>query len=242
MAETFFNLPIDPEEFGIVLEPATLRRIDFSALEFPEMRRALTEYIRTYYPDQFNDFVANNGIIMVIELVSYLSALLAERSDVIADESFLPTAQTVDAVDQHLFLINNAIKKATPAVVDIEVSIANEAAVPIDIPAGLRFSMTGPDGNPLFYELYRAPGDFASTITISPGTRGIIGFGIEGKFIAPFVVESAGGGGQEIVILEPDILTDPIIVTIATGGIVEEWRKVGTLERSEPTDKVYQVP
>jgi hypothetical protein len=241
MAETFFDLPVDPEEFGVVLEPASLRRIDFSALEFPEIRRALIEYIRTYYPDQFNDFVANNGIIMVIELVSYLSTLLAERSDVIADESFLPTAQTVDAVDQHLFLINNAIKKATPAVVDIEVSIASEAPVAIDIPAGVRFSLTGPDGLPLFYELYRAPGDFNSPITISPGTRGIIGFGIEGRFIAPFVVESAGGPGQEIEILESDILTDPIIVEIQTGGIVEEWRKVDTLERASPSDKVYQV-
>lgn len=241
MAETFFDLPIDPEEFGVVLDPAALRRIDFSALEFPEMRRALIEYIKTYYPDQFNDFVANNGIIMVIELVCYLSTLLAERSDVIADESFLPTAQTYDAVDQHLALINNAIKRATPAVVDIEASVSNEAPVSIDIPAGLRFSLTGPDGNPLFYELYRAPGDFTSPITIPPGARGVIGFGIEGRFLAPVVAESAGGVDQEIEILESDILDDPIIVTVDTGGIIEEWRRVDTLERSGPTDKVYQV-
>lgn len=241
MADTLFDLPIDPEEFGVVLEPASLRRIDFSALEFPEMRRALIEYIRTYYPDQFNDFVANNGIIMVIELVSYLSALLAERSDVIADESFLPTAQTFDAVDQHLALINNSIKRATPAVVDIEVSISNEAPVPIEIPAGIRFSLTGPDGAPLFYELYRAPGDFTSPIVINPGTRGIIGFGIEGRFLAPYVVESAGGPDQEIEILESNVLEDPIIVTVQTGGIVEEWTKIDTLERAGPNDKVYEV-
>jgi hypothetical protein len=99
--ETFFELPTDPEEFGVVLEPAKLRRIDFSALEFQEIRRATIEYIKTYYPTLFNDFVANNGIIMITELVSYIGGLLSQRSDIIADESFLPTAQTEDAVSQH---------------------------------------------------------------------------------------------------------------------------------------------
>jgi phage-related baseplate assembly protein len=241
MAETFFEIPTDPEEFGVVLEPADLRRIDFSALEFQEMRRAIIEYIKTYHPTQFNDFVASNGIIMVMELVSYLADVLSQRSDVLVDESFLPTAQTVDAVDQHLVLINNEIKKATPAVVDIEVSIGSETPTAINVPAGLQFILTGPDGNPLTFELYRAPGDFTSPVTIFPGTRGIIGFGIEGKFIAPFTVESAGGPGQEIEILESNILDEPFFVTVQTGGIVEEWRRVDTLERAGPQDKVYEV-
>jgi len=241
MAETFFELPTDPEEFGVVLEPANLRRIDFSALEFQEMRRAMIEYIKTYFPEQFNDFVASNGIIMVMELVSYVASILSQRSDILVDESFLPTAQTADAVDQHLALINNTIKKATPAVVDIEVSVASEVVTAVNIPPGLQFVLTGPDGNGLTYELYRAPGDFTSPVTIFPGTRGVIGFGIEGKFIAPFTVESAGGPGQEIEILESNVLDEPIIVSIQTGGIVEEWRRVDTLERSGPQDKVFEV-
>jgi hypothetical protein len=32
--QTFFDLPTDPEEFGVILDPPNLRRIDFSALEF----------------------------------------------------------------------------------------------------------------------------------------------------------------------------------------------------------------
>jgi len=241
MAETFFNLPIDPEEFGIVLEPARLRRIDFSALEFQEMRRAIIEYIKTYYPNQFNDFVANNGIIMIAELVAYLGGLLSQRSDIIADESFLPTAQTEDAVNQHLALINNEIKRATPAVVDIEISIDTEAPTSINIPAGLQFTIVGADGLPLIYELYRAPGDFISPITIFPGTRGIIGFGIEGRFLTPLVAESIGGPNQEFEILEPSILSDPISVDITTGATTVAWRRIDTLERAEANDEVFEV-
>jgi phage-related baseplate assembly protein len=239
--ETFFELPTDPEEFGVVLEPAKLRRIDFSALEFQEIRRATIEYIKTYYPTLFNDFVANNGIIMITELVSYIGGLLSQRSDIIADESFLPTAQTEDAVSQHLALINNEINRATPAVIDVEISIDSEAPTPINIPAGVQFRIVGADGLPLTYELYRAPGDFISPITIFPGTRGIIGFGIEGRFIAPLVAESAGGPNQEFEILESNILTSPIAVDITTGNTTAAWTQIDTLERAGPNDEVFEV-
>jgi hypothetical protein len=64
---TLFDLPISPDEIGVVLEPANLRRLDFSALDFGTMQRAIIEYIKTYFPTFFNDFVAANGIIMVTE-------------------------------------------------------------------------------------------------------------------------------------------------------------------------------
>ena len=66
---TLFKLPTEPEEFGVALEPAKLRRLNFSALEFDTMQRAIIEYMKAYFPAQFNDFSANNGIIMLTELV-----------------------------------------------------------------------------------------------------------------------------------------------------------------------------
>ena len=242
MAEqTFFDLPTDPEEFGVVLDPPNLRRIDFSALEFVEMRRAIIEYMKTYFSDIFNDFVGNNGVIMFAELVSYLSDVLSNRSDIIADEGFISTAQSEEAVDQHLFLINNKIRRATPAVVDIEISIPTETATAINLPAGLQFNILGADGNPLAYELYRAPGDFTSNITIFPGSRGIIGFGLEGAFATPFNFESAGGPNQSIDIIDTSILVEPIVVTVTTGDTSEDWLRIDTLERAEANDKVFEV-
>jgi len=180
--KTFFKLPDSPEEFGIVLPVANLRRINFSALDFPTMRRVLVEYIKTYYPDRFNDFVSNNGIIMILELVSYIGSILSTRSDIIADEGFLPTALSELAVSNHLSLINQKIKRQTPAVVDVEIILSNPVRTEIRIPAGRRFTISGSDGHPVTYELFRAPGDFNSYISIPPGKLGIIGFGIEGIF------------------------------------------------------------
>lgn len=242
MAEiNLFKLPTNPEEFGVVLEPASLRRIDFSALEFAEMRRAFIEYVKTYFPTQFNDFVTNNGIIMMQELVAYVGDVLSQRSDVIADESFLPTSQTEVAVDQHLFLINNAIRRATPAVVDVEISISTEAPTPIRIPAGFKFNISGADGLPLTYELYRTPGDFDNEIVIFPGTRGVIGFGIEGAFATPFTTVSAGGPDQEIEISGSNILSSPMVVDVSTDNTTVRWTRVDNKEQYGANDEVYEV-
>jgi hypothetical protein len=47
--ETFFDLPNVPEEFGVKLPTADLRRINFTALEYDTLVRACVEYIKTYY-------------------------------------------------------------------------------------------------------------------------------------------------------------------------------------------------
>lgn len=241
MDSTLFDLPTQPEEFGVVLEPASLRRINFSALEYPELRRALIEYIQTYFPDQFNDFVANNGIIMLLELVAYVGDVMTQRMDILVDESFLPTAQSVTAVDQHLQLINDSIQRATPAVVDIEVSLTAPVPVPVRVPAGTTFNLLGSDGAPLTYELYRAPDNFDDEIVIFPGQRGTIGFGIEGAFAAPFVVESTGGPDQRIDILDENVLDEPIIVESTVGNETVRWRRISNIERSDANDRVFEV-
>ena len=85
--ETLFDLPNSPEAFGVVLPPANLRRLDFSGLDYTTARRAIIEYIRTYYPDKFNDFVASNGIIMITEIVASVVAKLSLRGDILANEA-----------------------------------------------------------------------------------------------------------------------------------------------------------
>jgi hypothetical protein len=98
-------MPIAPEEIGVELPSSDLRRIDFSALDFESLRRMFVEYLRTYYPDDFNDFVLSNGTTMFSELVAAACNIISERSDIIADEAFIPTAQSRTAVSQHLELI-----------------------------------------------------------------------------------------------------------------------------------------
>jgi uncharacterized phage protein gp47/JayE len=242
MSEVIINVPTEPEEFGIVLPSSDLRRINFSALDFVTLRRSLVEYIKTYFPDDFNDFVSSNGAIMFMELVAASGNILSQRADILSDEAFLPTAQSKDAVINHLSLINQTFKRATPATVDVEISISNPISAQITIPSGLQFIIPGADGSNVTYELYRAPNDYYSGISIPIGKRGIIAFGIEGRFATPVVVQSAGGSNQSIEINGTDILDDPIFVDVATGSSPpSRYIRVTNIEKYYPNDEVFEV-
>jgi len=243
--QTFFNLPNSPEEFGLIFEPSSLRKIDFTALEFDSIRRACIEYVKTYFPDQFNDFVADNGFIMVMELVSYVGSILALREDVLANEAFLPTALTDVAVQQHLKLIGQKIKPQTPAQSVVACTIAAPLISDLHIPAGTKFQVGSPDGQPLYYEIFKAPNDFINDIIIPKGKFGTVAFAIEGSFSSQFTAVSVGGPNQQFVISGSNILEEPIFVDIVTntvdGSITERWVKIPIIERAGPNEKVFEA-
>jgi hypothetical protein len=234
-------LPDSPEEVGVVLPSSSLRRIDFSALEFETARRMAIEYVKTYFSADFNDFVLSNGTIMFVELVSAMTGILSERSDIVADEAFLPTAQSRTAVSQHLELIGQTLTVASPAVADIECTIGTPSSFDIAIPPGLIFSLTGPDGSPLTYELFRSPGDYSSDIVIPRGKRGIVAFAIEGQFGSDVTITSDGTANQYVDILKNNVLDDPIIVHIETGSSSTEWTRIDFLEKADANSEVFEV-
>jgi hypothetical protein len=239
--QVLIKLPTTVEDIAVLLPPAALRRIDFSALEFESLRRAAIEYVKTYFPNDFNDFVKGNGTIMFTELVCWLAAILAIRADLLSRASFLPSAEDEEAVTNHLDLIGQSFQRQTPATADVEVSVTSAIPTPIAIAAGLRFTLTGPDGLPLYYEIFRAPNDWTSDVVIPAGKRGVIAYGIEGRFGATVSSVSAGGPSQILDVIAPDILDEPIIVEVRTGNIVSTWRRVEFLESAGPNDEVFEV-
>jgi len=239
--ETFFNLPTDPDEFSVLLPPSELRKIDFSALEFATARRALVEYIKIYYPDDFNDFVSNNGVIMMLELMSYAVGVLSLRSDMLGGEGFLPTSQSEDAVINHLVLINQRIRRATPAIIDVECSVVNPVASDIRITAGQQFSIPGEDGSAIIYEIFRSPSDLTSDIVIPSEKRGIIAYGVEGR-TETTAVTSSGVINQVVTInTTEDVIELPIRVEVVNGNITDEWNQIDNIEQAGANDKAYEV-
>lgn len=239
--ETFFDLPNSPEEFGVVLPSPELRRIDYTALEWNPLVRSFIEYIKTYFPDQFNDFTASNAVIMLAELTAYVGSNAALHADILANEAFLPTAKTRNAVDQHLKLINRPIKRQTPAIVDISCRLRTTSPVAITIEAGERFIINGADGDPVIYELYRAPGDFTNPIEILSNRSGVIAVGIEGSFETPIEVISDGGQKQVITISNERVLNEPIFVDVSDGVNDIRWQRVSAIEKTGANDQVYEV-
>lgn len=244
---TLFELPTVPDVFGLVLPQASLRRIDFSGLDYNTALRAIVEYIKTYYPNRFNDFTASNGYMMLCELIAAAVGKLSLRADILANEAFITTASTEEAVVNHLTLINQQIRRQTPAVVEIQCIVTNPTYTDIQIPAGTTFNVRGANNTKVTYELYRAPGDYQSNIVIPAGKRGVIGIGIQGSMTAPVQFVSDGSMSQVYTISAPTMLDEPLYCRVANGNISptnvgEAWTVIlEPIERYGPLDKVVEA-
>lgn len=243
MSETInFSLPSVPDDFAVSIPTSDLRRIKYSALDYRTSLRAMIEYLKSYYPDDFNNFVASNGYIAAMEIIATQVDKLSLRGDLLYNNAFLSTSTSDVAVDNHLALIGQRIKRQTPASVNIELSVQTPYTFDIAIPAKTQITTIGPDKLPLIYELFSSPNDFVSDITIPSGKRGVVAYGLEGSFTNPITFIASGMVNEQFVLNDLTIIESPISVTVNTNGNVETWVVIyEPIERYGPNDKVVEV-
>ena len=73
-------------------------QVNFQAYDFETIRTAMVDYIRTNFPENFNDYIESSEFIAIIELLAYLAQSIAFRMDVNTRENFLETAERKDSV------------------------------------------------------------------------------------------------------------------------------------------------
>ena len=76
----------------------TFREADFQSFDYETLRKAMIEYLRTYYPEDFNDFTDSSEYVALIDLIAFLGQSLAFRTDLNARENFLDTAERRDSI------------------------------------------------------------------------------------------------------------------------------------------------
>ena len=54
----------------------TFRDADFQSYDFNTLRKGMIDYIRAYYPEDFNDFIESSEYIALIDLIAFLGQLL----------------------------------------------------------------------------------------------------------------------------------------------------------------------
>jgi len=73
-------------------------QVDFQAYDFDSIKTSLVNYIKTNFPENFNDYIESSEFIAIIELLSFLSQSIAFRMDINTRENFLETAERRDSV------------------------------------------------------------------------------------------------------------------------------------------------
>ena len=93
----------------------TFREADFQSYDYETLRKTMIDYLRIYYPEDFNDFIESSEYIALIDLIAFLGQSLAFRADMNARENFLETAERRDSVLRLSRMLSYYPKRATSA-------------------------------------------------------------------------------------------------------------------------------
>jgi hypothetical protein len=89
----------------------TFKQADFQSYDFETLRKTMIDYLRAYYPEDFNDFTESSEFVALIDLIAFLGQSLAFRADMNARENFFDTAERRDSVLKLARLISYAPKR-----------------------------------------------------------------------------------------------------------------------------------
>jgi len=76
----------------------SFRNADFQSYDFDNLRRTMISYLRTNYPEDFNDYIESSEYLSLIDLIAFLGQNISFRIDLNARENFLELAERRESV------------------------------------------------------------------------------------------------------------------------------------------------
>lgn len=89
----------------------TYREADFQSYDFETLRKSFIDYIRLYYPENFNDYVESSEFIALLDVMAFMGQSLSFRNDLNTRENFLDTAERRDSVVKLANLVSYTPKR-----------------------------------------------------------------------------------------------------------------------------------
>lgn len=89
----------------------TFRNADFQSYDYETLRKSMIDYLRLYYPEDFNDFTESSEFIALIDLIAFTGQSLAFRGDLNTRENYIDTAQRRDSIFKLARLISYSPKR-----------------------------------------------------------------------------------------------------------------------------------
>ncbi len=155
----------DFEKLVVIPDAKKSEFIDFAATDFSTIRNALLEYIKAVYPLEYKNFNESDLGIMLIELISYMGAVMSLKADMLANENFLRTARNRNNIQKLLELIGVKMKGPTASVAQAKLTLNSDPTFGGDLsdptklkilPSDRTISVTSPlDGGPVNYTVYK---------------------------------------------------------------------------------------
>lgn len=91
------------------------QQVNFAAWDFQTVKESLLDYLKLYYPEEFNDFIESSELVALLELFAYLAELDAYRFDMNAHENFISTAERKESILRLAKLLSYNSNRNIPA-------------------------------------------------------------------------------------------------------------------------------
>ena len=91
------------------------QQVNFAAWDFQTIKESLVDYLKLYFPEDFNDFIESSELVALLELFAYLGELVAYRLDLNAHENFISTAERKESVLRLAKLLSYNASRNLPA-------------------------------------------------------------------------------------------------------------------------------
>ena len=111
----FTDVASDFQKLATIPEALKDTYIDYGSTDFASLRESLIKYIDAVYPTEYNNFIESDLGMMLIELVSYMGAVMSLKSDMLANENFITTAKDINSVRKLFSLVGIAMNGPTSA-------------------------------------------------------------------------------------------------------------------------------
>jgi hypothetical protein len=94
---------------------SAFQQVNFNAFDFNSVKQSLLDYIKLYFPEDFNDYIESSEFVAILEMFAYILELFAYRLDLNAHENFITLAQRKDSVLRLAKLISYTASRNIPA-------------------------------------------------------------------------------------------------------------------------------
>ena len=91
------------------------QNVNFAAFDYNVIKQSMIDYVKLYFPEDFNDYIESSEFIAMLELFAYIGELLMYRVDMNSLENFIDTAQRKQSVLRLAKLISYNPSRNMPA-------------------------------------------------------------------------------------------------------------------------------
>jgi hypothetical protein len=111
----------------------TYNQADFQSYDYETLRKNFVDYLTTYYPETFNDYIESSEFVALLDVMAFMGQALAFRNDLNTRENFIDTAERRDSVIKLANLVSYTPKRNITAQGLLKITAISTTESVIDI-------------------------------------------------------------------------------------------------------------